>query len=268
MNSRIPLHATMLAASLLGCASAAAQTRAVERTHVEFGFTSTESDTSDSTSSGALGASLTGTFPLGRYFGAALAVNYSDSNIRTRDVLGEIPDAQSGSRPSCGFDSMGGEASVFFRIPSYGRIRASYGKGELSGDCGNNAVFPVTGTDSMDTENYRADAEYYLGNFTFGAAYTTTTLEDNDEDLKSTTLAASWYPIDSLKITASGNDLYDEDTYGLVLEHQPQMLGDGFSVRLGYWQTSDSPKSKTFQLGLSYFFGRQVPLKDRDRQYR
>jgi hypothetical protein len=267
MNTRISVHVAALAALLAG-SSAFAQTRAVEKTHVEFGFNSTDSDTSDSTSSGTLGVDLIATFPLGGYFGASIGGAYSESNVRTRDVLGDNPDAVPGSRQSCSFDSTGGEVGLFFRRPTFGRIGVTYGKGDLSADCEGESVFLLTGKDSLSTENLGVNAEYYLGDFTLGAAYTTTQLEDSSEDLKTTTLSASWYPIDSLKLSLWGNDLYDDNTYGFVVEHQPQMLGDGFSVKLGVSTTDEDPKTRTITLGLAYFFGREVPLKARDRQYR
>jgi hypothetical protein len=266
MNPRYSVHAAMLA--LLVGSSAFAQTRAVETKHFEFDFNSTDSDTSDSTSSGTLGAGLNATLPLGDYFGTFIGVGYSDSKVRTRDVLGENPDAVPGTRQSCSFDNLGGEIGAFFRRPTLGRVGVSYGKGDLSADCEGESVFLLTGKDSLGTESLRADAEYYIGDFTLGAAYTITELENSSEDLKTTTLSAAWYPLDSLKVSLWGNDLYDDDTFGLLLEHQPEMLGDGFSVRLGASTTDQSPKTRTITLGLSYFFGRTVPLKVRDRQYR
>ena len=267
MNARISVHAAALAALLCG-GSAFAQTRAVEAKHFEFGFNSVDSDTSDSTSSGTLGLDLAATFPLGSYLGASIGGSYSESNVRTRDVLGDNPDAVPGSRQSCSFDSTNGNVSLFLRRPSFGRIGVSYGVGDLSADCEGESVFLLTGKDSLGTENYSVDAEYYIADFTLGAAYTITLLEDSSEDLKTTTLSASWYPIDSVKLSVFGNDLYEDNTYGLAVEHQPGMLGDGFSVRLGVSTTDESPKTRTIQLGLAYFFGRQVPLKVRDRQYR
>ncbi|HKE94102.1 MAG TPA: hypothetical protein VKB34_07335 [Povalibacter sp.] len=266
MNPRFPLQAAVLAASLLGCAGALAQSRAVEATHFELGFSSIESDTSDSASSGTLGADFTVTFPLGSYFGASLGAVYSDANVRTNEIL-PADTTTSSTRPSCGFENLGGNASLFFRRPDFGRVGVTYGMGDLSSDCDGDAVFPITGDDKLSTDFYRVNAEYYFRNFTFGAGYTTTKLEDG-QDLKSTSLAASWYPFDSLKVALTANDLYDDNTYGIQLEHQPEMMGDGLSVRLGVSTTSEDPKTLTIQLGLSYYFGRHVTLKVRDRQYR
>ncbi len=267
MNSRISIHATVLSVGLLSCSGAWAQERAVEAMHFDVGLTSTGSDTADSTSNGTLGAHLIGTFPLGRYLGAQLGGGYSESTLRTRSVLeddtGELP----GGRPSCNFDSYGGDASLFFRLPSFGRIGVAYGLGKISPECDGNAVSPASGTDELSTDSQRIDAEFYLTDFTFGASYTTTKLEDGPE-LESTALVGSWYPLDSLKVSLSGYDLYDENTYGVLLEHQPEMLGNVFGVTLGFSMTDGSPETTSFQIGLSYYFGRVVSLKVRDRQYR
>lgn len=267
MRIRIPASAAAAVTLLIGAAAMADDDRAVDSMHFELDFSSIDSDTKDSTSAGTLGADLIATFPIGSYFGASLAGRYAKSTVRTRDVLedetGELP----GSKPSCNFDSYGGEASLFFRLPKYGRIGGGYASGTLSPDCDGDSLFPATDEDKLGTDSYRYFAEAYLWDFTIGGSFTTTKLEDAPE-LETTEVRASWYPIDSLKIELAGNDLYDENTYGILLEHQPEMLGDGFSVQLGYSTTEEDPKTNTFRIGLSYFFGAKVPLKIRDRQFR
>ena len=277
MNSRLVIHATTVAAcSLLSTGAVAqsesqsesrAESRAVAATHFEFGIRSEESDTSGSSSSGSISADLIGTLPLGRFFGASFGADYGRSRIRTRDLLEDESGSLPGSRPSCTFDNLHSSASLFFRQPRFGKVGITYGKGNLSADCGDASRFAISGTDDLDTDSYRADAEIYFGNFTFVAAHTKTTLEDGPE-LDTTMFGASWYPLDSLKVTVSGSDLYDEDTYGLAVEHQPEMLGDSFGVRLGITTTDAEPKTRTFELGLAYYFGRKVSLQVRDRQYR
>ena len=144
----------------------------------------------------------------------------------------------------------------------------SYGTADIKSDCVGDAIFPLSGDDRMSSDHYRAFGEYYLGDFTFAAAYTTTKLEDSEDDLKTTALSASWYPLDSLRVSLSGNDLYEDNTYGIIVEHQPEMLGDGLSVWLGFSSSDAEPKTRTINIGLAYYFGRHVTLKDRDRQYR
>ena len=267
MRIRIPVSAAAAVSLLIGGPAMADDDRAVDSMHFEFDFSSVDSDTKDSTSAGTLGADLIATFPIGSYFGASIGGHYAKSTVRTRDVLEDDTGTLPGSKPSCNFDSYGGEASLFFRLPKYGRIGGAYGSGTLSPDCDGDSLFPATGNDKLGTDSYRYFAEAYLWDFTIGGSFTSTKLEDAPE-LESTEISASWYPIDSLKIELSGNDLYEENTYGILLEHQPEMLGDGFSVSLGYSMTEEDPKTNTFKIGLSYFFGAKVPLKIRDRQFR
>lgn len=262
------LRIAMLAAFTLCSAGASAQDRAVQARNYEFGIASVDSDTSGSTSNGTLGASLGATLPIGSWVGIAASGYFSSSKVRTGDVLDEDDSsASTGSRPSCSFDNSGGEISLFVRRPSLGKVAATYGVGKVSPDCGDSTVFIENGKDDLSTDNYRFDAEAYLGDFTVGAAYTTTSLDEGLE-LKTTAVTASWYPLDSLKLSLSGNDLYEQDTYGLMIEHQPEFLGDAFGINLGYSNSDQEPKTRTIYLGMTYYFGTHVPLKARDRQYR
>lgn len=262
------LHIAMLAAFSLCGAGAFAQDRAVQARNYEFGIASVDSDTSGSTSNGTLGVNLGATLPIGSWVGIAASGYFSSSKVRTGDVLGEDDDAAStGSRPSCSFDNSGGEISVFVRRPALGKIAATYGVGKVSPDCGDSSVFIENGEDDLSTDNYRFDVEAYLGDFTVGAAYTSTDL-DQGLKLETTAATASWYPLDSLKLSLSGNDLYEQDTYALTIEHQPEFLGDAFGVNVGYSNSDQEPKTRTLYLGVTYYFGTRVTLKTRDRQYR
>jgi hypothetical protein len=256
----------MFGASLSIATGADAQ-RAVESTNFELGLDSNDNDTSDSTSTGTLGAVFRGTVPIGGFLGLSLSGEYSTSRVRTGDVLPIEDGTSSAIRPSCSFDSFGGEASLLARRPTLGKIGISYGIGQLSSECSVNSTFVSSGDDSLDTDRQRVDVELYVRDFTIGAAYTQLNLEDGPE-LETTAVSASWYPLDSLKISLSGNDQYDENTYGIIFEHQPEFLGDGFGVQLGYARTDGEPNTRTISVGLSYHFGTRVSLKDRDRQYR
>ena len=261
---------TALSLALLGAMAASAPAvaqRAVEAPNFALDLQSNDSDTSGSTSTGTLGANLSATLPIGSYFGASLLGSYSTSRVRTGDVLPREDGAPAGLRPSCSFDNLGGEISLFARRPTLGKVELSYGIGELSADCSANSSFLPDGGDKLDTDRQRLDLEFYLGDFTLGGQYTQVSL-DGGADIDTTELRASWYPLDSLKVTLSGNDQYEEDTYGIVFEHQPEFLGDGFAVQLGYARTDSEPDTRTISIGLSYFFGTRVSLKDRDRFYR
>lgn len=259
--------ASLFALSLALASVTAHAQRAVESINFEAGIESTDSDTSGSTSNGTLGASLRGTLPIGSYFGASLTAGYSESRVRTREVVESEDGTLSGIRPSCNFDNLGGEVSLFARRPTLGRIGISYGVGQLGSDCSDTSFFIPGGEDSLDNDHYRVEAELYWRNFTIGASHTTLSLDDAPE-IETTTVTGSWYPLDSLRLSLHGSDLYDEDTYGLTLEHQPQFLGDGFGIHLGYSETDAEPGTRTINIGLTYYFGKHVSLLDRDRHYR
>jgi hypothetical protein len=268
-----PIRVSMLSAALmLSSAGVLAQEqqqgqRAVETRNYEFGLASIDSDTSGSTSNGTLGISLGVTQPIGSWIGVALSGYYSSSKVRTGDVLGDNDSEASGSRPSCSFDNSGGDITLFVRRPTLGRIAGTYGVSKVSPDCGDSTAFIASGDDKLSANNYRIDAEAYLGDFTVGASRTSSELDDGPK-LESTALAASWYPLDSLKLTLSGNDLYEQDTYGVMIEHQPEFLGDAFGINVGYSNGDKEPKTRTLYLGMTYYFGTHVSLKTRDRQYR
>lgn len=247
-------------------AAFAAENRAVEATHVELDVKSIDNSPSGSASSAGLGVGVTATVPLGWYLGASLGGEYMRTRVRTGELFDDA-DGTPGSRPDCRFDSLGGEAALMFRMPRYFRVSAGYSTGDLSADCFGDSVFADGGRDEIDTEGLRFAAEGYFGDFTLGIERLQTTLGDGPQ-LRSTTLAAIWYPLESTKIELSGNDLYDAETYRLLLEHQLEMLGDGFGIRLGFSTSDVEPRTRTFELGFSYYFGRKVPLQIRDRQWR
>jgi hypothetical protein len=180
-------------------------------------------------------------------------------------VLLDVASMQS-SRPSCRFNNSDAALSVFVRR-SLGRVSASYGKGEVSSDCGDESVFVSTGTDSLDLDYYRVAAETYLWDFTLGAVHTSTELEDGPT-LESDIFSASWYPIDSVRVTLSGGDMYEQDTYGIEIEHQPEFMGNSLGVALGYSVVDREQEVGTINFSVVYHFGTKVELKTRDRQYR
>lgn len=243
-----------------------ASARAVQSTNYSLGLVASDSDTKDSTSNGTVGLGGTATLPLGEWFGASLAASYLRTTARTSDVLLDVASLQS-SRPSCRFNNSDAAVSVFARRPALGRVSASYGKGKVSSDCGDDSVFVSTGEDSLGTDYYRVAAAAYLWDFTLGAAHTATELEDGPK-LKSDVFSASWYPIDSVRVTLSGGDLYDQDTYDIQIEHQPEFMGNSLGVALGYSVVDRAQEIRTVNFSVLYYFGTKVELKTRDRQYR
>jgi hypothetical protein len=240
--------------------------KAVQKTNLSLGLVASDSDTKDSTSAGTFGLNGIVTMPIGKYIGASLGGTYSRTTARTSDVLLDVtsPDA---TRPSCRFNNSDLSAGVFARLPSLGRVSASYGNGNLSADCGDQSMFVSTGDDEMGTNSYRIGAEAYLGNFTFGANHTETELEDGPT-LESNLFSASWYPINSLRVTLSGGDQFEQDTYGIELEHQPEFMGDSLGVVLGYSVVDREQEVGTISFSVMYHFGTKVELKTRDREYR
>jgi hypothetical protein len=264
-----PLFAALtLASSVTQAAELGRPTevKAVQKTNFSLGLVASDSDTKDSTSNGTFGLGGLVTMPIGKLFGASLGGAYSRTTARTGDVLLDVTSADS-TRPSCRFNNRDLSASLFARSPSLGRVSVSYGNGLLTSDCGDQSAFVSTGDDEMGTDSYRAAAEAYLGNFTFGANYTSTELEDGPK-LESSLFSASWYPMEDLRVTLSGGDLYDQDTYGIEVEHQPEFMGDGLSVLLGYSIVDREQKVGTISFSVVYHFGTKVELKTRDREYR
>jgi hypothetical protein len=267
------IHGPLLAAlSLASCATLAAELgqtvepKAVQKTNLSLGLVASDSDTKDSTSNGTFGLAGVVTMPIGKMFGASLAGAYSRSTARTSDVLLDAASADD-SRQSCRFNNTDLSATVFARWPSLGRVFASYGNGKLTSDCGEQSAFVSTGDDELGTDNYRVGAEAYLGNFTFGANHTSTELEDGPT-LDSNLFSASWYPINSVRVTLSGGDLYEQDTYGIEIEHQPEFMGDSLGAVLGYSVVDREQEVGTISFSVVYHFGTKVELKTRDREYR
>lgn len=269
MNShQLYIGASLFAALHLVSSVAAAEPaqRAVQSNNYSLGLIASDSDTKDSTSNGTFGLGGVATMPIGNLFGASLAGNYSRTTARTSDVLLDLESAQS-ERPSCRFNNSDAAVSLFARRPTLGRVSASYGKGKVTSDCGDQSVFVGSGDDSLDLDYYRFAAEAYLWDFTFGAVHTSTELEDGPK-LESNLFNASWYPIDSVRVTLSGGDLYDQDTYGIDIEHQPEFMGNSLGVVLGYSVVDRDQEVSTISFSVVYHFGTKVELKARDRQYR
>jgi hypothetical protein len=168
---------------------------------------------------------------------------------------------------SCSFSDTDLGATLFARDPSLGRVGLSYGRGKFSSNCGDRSLFLPTADDSMTTKSLRAFAEWYWRDLTLAAARTETSFERGDK-LKSNSATLSWYPIDNLRVALTANDLYDQHEYGILLVNQPEFLGNGFSVSLGYSVRNVQPEVRTVSFNLIYHFGTEVNLIDRDRKYR
>jgi len=273
IRNKLYIHGPLFAAlSLASGATLAAELgrpvepKAVQQTNFSLGLVASDSDTKDSTSAGTFGLSGLVTMPIGKIFGAQLGGGYSRTTARTSDVLLDVT-APNESRPSCRFNNRDLSATIFARWPTMGRISAGYGNGLVTSDCGEQSAFVTTGDDEMGTDNYRVAAEAYLGNFTVGVTHTSTELEDGPT-LESDVLNASWYPMENLRVSLSGGDLFDQDTYGIEIEHQPEFMGDSLGVVLGYSVVDREQEVGTISFSVVYHFGTKIELKTRDREYR
>src|SRR5690606_23221535 len=165
MNSQhLCIGASLIAALNLAsnvAAAAEAPPRAVQSTNYSLGLVASDSDTKGSTSNGTFGLGGVATLPIGDLFGASLAGSYSRTTARTSDVLFDVTSQQS-TRPSCRFNNSDAAVSFFARRATLGRVSASYGKGQVSSDCGDESVFVANGEDSLDLDYYRLAAEAYL----------------------------------------------------------------------------------------------------------
>lgn len=273
MKSRFGWACALMTGSVFVAATASAQengTRAVRSTTFDLGLDSRNIDTADSTSNGTVDFSGNLTAPIGKWLGASVNLGYSKSRVRTGDVLGTTGSTTAsgkGARTRCSFDGMNAEATLFARVPTVGKLSASYGIADRSADCGNSSVFTFTGDESLDTKHYRIAGELYFGDFTVGASRTSTTLEDGPK-LQTNEVSASWYPMENLRVTAYGNDLYDDKTYGLQIAHQPEFMGNDLGAYIGFAQTDSSPRTRIISFGVQYHFGRNATLKARDRELR
>ncbi|HEY4368842.1 MAG TPA: hypothetical protein VGN07_16525 [Steroidobacteraceae bacterium] len=250
--------------TLLGTDGAMAES--TQGSTLEAGMIANEVDTSGSTSVGSVGARLAGSIPLTNYLGVALSGDYLNSSVRTRKILEEAGGPPLGTRSACKFDSTDGDIKLFAHAP-LGKIAIGYGLGQLSSSCGDDSVFTATGEDKLTTHRYSFDAEVYLGDFTLAASRVSTDL-DGGSTLDTNTFTASWYPLDSLRVSVSGNDLYGQNTYGFTVEHQPEALGNSLGVYVGYSSSEQSPRTSILNFGVMYYFGQNVDLKRRDREYR
>lgn len=273
MKSRFGLACALVTGSVLMASASDAQesgTRAVQSTTFDLGLDSRNIDTADSTSNGTVDFSGSLTAPIGKWLGLSVDLGYSQSRVRTGDVLGNTGSTTvsgKGARTRCSFSGTNAEATLFARWPTIGKLSASYGIADRSADCGESSVFTFTGDDSLDTNHYRVAGELYFGDFTIGASRTSTSLQDGPK-LETNEVSASWYPIENLRVTAYGNDLYEDKTYGLQIEHQPEFMGNDLGAYIGFAQTDGSPRTRIISFGVQYHFGRNATLKARDREFR
>ncbi|WP_162628861.1 hypothetical protein [Marinobacter bohaiensis] len=174
-------------------------------------------------------------------------------------VGGQTSQADSGSN-QLDADNLGFGGSIYLRDFDLGKVGVSAAYTKTFFDSSSPAV-----PDDLKSYQYSAFGEYYIDRFTLGFQRTLVDVEDPVDDAHSWTGSVAWYPEDNTKLLLSGSGMDSRDNYSVALSHQPDALGESTEVSLGY---TSSPHDDTFNLSLSYYFGTQVPLIDRDRKYR
>lgn len=254
---------------LLGSSNALADSQAVQATNVQASFVSGDTYAPGGRASNIYDINGGATFPLLTYLGASLSGTYGHSNlVWPLIVTNPSPSPNSTTTsgpPSCTVTSGNLDAGLFFRNSAIGRVGVSYGVGRQNSNC--SATFLATGTDTLNTKNYAANAEYYFSNVTLAVARAQSHL-DSANNLDSDTLTASWYPINNMRVGLSANGLDFKNTYSFGLEYQPEFLDNSLSILFGYATQRQTIETHSITVGFGYFFEKRVDLITRDRQYR
>lgn len=197
---------------------------------------------SDDDSAREVSASGAYRFGIDEYFGIGLAANAEHSDGKSYYL-----------------DSNGASAgiNVFARRFDLGKVGLSYTRLYNKYD----SSFDDFSTSS---DHFSASAAYYFNDVTVGASRLAMRSDDLP-DFDSASLFASVYLLDNTKLTAVVGGMDAKDSFGLSAEYQPSVFDDSTSVSLSY---SRSPDHDSISFGLNYFFNSNVPLKQRDRQYR
>ncbi|OGI48688.1 MAG: hypothetical protein A2151_07315 [Candidatus Muproteobacteria bacterium RBG_16_65_34] len=267
MNAKnSPAKRFFLAVSLLLYgAHALADSSAVQATNFQLGFASGDTYVSGSRDSNTYGINGSVTFPLLAYLGGSLSGAYAHTNLAANFPSETGTSTSASARPLCSVDRDDLAAGLFVRDPTIGRVGIGYGAGRTQSHC--DATFLSTGTDTLETRNYAADAAYYFSKATLAIARTRTRLEAGG-DLNSSTLTASWYPTNNARATLSAGGLDFKNTYSLGLDYQPEFLDNSLSLLFAYTARQQAIEARFLTIGLSYYFDKRVDLITRDRQYR
>lgn len=247
---------------LLGGTNALADSQAVQATNVQASFVSGDTYASGGRASNIYDINGGVTFPLLTYLGASLSGTYGHTNIASNPFPNSTPGT---AWPSCTVSSANLDAGLFVRNSAIGKVGVSYGAGRQQSHC--SATFLATGTDTLDTTNYAANAEYYFSTVTIAVARAQSHI-DSANNLDSDTLTASWYPINNVRVGLSANGLDFKNTYSLGLEYQPEFLDNSLSLLFGYTTQRQTIETHSITVGFGYFFDKRVDLMTRDRQYR
>lgn len=235
---------------------------AVAATNYQAGLTTGDTYISGDRASNMYDFNGSANFPLATYLGATLSGDYGHTNLTTNPFPDTTP---SSTWPSCTVHSKNLDAGLFVRNPSLGRIGVGYGAGRQESHC--NATFVDTGSDTLNTRHSTASAEYYFSRVTVAVARSKLHIESGN-GLDLSMLGASWYPVNSTRITLAADGLDFKDTYHLDMEYQPEFLDNSMSFSFGYTTQRQTLTSHSISVGFRYFFDTNANLLTRDRHYR
>ena len=166
---------------------------------------------------------------------------------------------------SRGIDSDGYllNANFYLRKQETGKIGFSLIYAERESDFGGSTA----GDNKTTTTGQALFGEYYLEKFTVGASRS---YQENDRDFETytTLLRAQWYVTDNSMVGIAQNRWRDENSYIAAIIYQPSFLDNNVSFTLDYYSSSNGGELDSIGLSMSYHFGTQVTLIDRDRKYR
>lgn len=182
--------------------------------------------------------------PIAEYFGASLSASAGHTNGEGNRV-----DSDAGAI----------EGAAFLRDFEVGKLGLAYRYSHTEFQLGH-------GFDdvSVNDNTYNVFGQYYWGNFTLIGSRTIVKTEDFD-DFNAWFLGVKAYLPYDVSVSGGAGGMDAEDNYSVSAEYQPAFLNQSTSIELGY---SKSPHNDSFQLQVNYFFGTNVSLKQRDRQYR
>ena len=193
------------------------------------------------------------------------------ANLPVNDLLGSniiaLASKTDGKRygSSRGLDSEGYLllTNLYLREQSLGKIGLSLTYAERESDFGASS----TADNKTTSKGYAIYGEYYLERFTVGASRSYQENDRNFEDY-ATQLRAQWYISNNSMVGIAQSRWQHENSYNAAIIYQPSFLNNNMSVTVDYYSSSNGGKLDAIGLSMSYYFGTQVSLIDRDRKYR
>jgi|GEM_PF-6214660 len=149
--------------------------------------------------------------------------------------------------------SLGGE--LFLRDNQRGLLGFSYTQTRVDYDS-------PSSLPTKNNQTYGLSAQYYRENLTLSADRGITRGDSEGNNL---IYGGAWYPTDNMRITAKKFGMDNAGLYLFALTAQPAFLGGDITPYLSYQTRFDGDPFTS--LGITYFFQKNISLKDRDRRY-